>query len=313
MVAIVGEHGYAAASVDALVKRAKVSRRTFYELFDSVEDCFAAVLTEGLERSREIMAEAFRREARWEDGVTAALAGLLVYFDSEPTLARVWLIESLAAASWAVERRERYVAQLRALVIGYWRAPSSRQAGNPPLRIPEPDSPPVVGAMAAVLGVIHTHLLRREREPLITLLAPLVEIVMSGSRPPAQVADQVGLAEELSRKLLSGPYPPAHRPAHPTLSSRLPEGLRDPRAHRARGCLLFLLAHPGASNRQIATGIGMASHAQVSSLLGRLSAMGMLIKGERGAGLANAWWLSELGTQTAHAIEDSSTLDCGGG
>jgi AcrR family transcriptional regulator len=37
MVAVVGEHGYQAASVEAVVKRARVSRRTFYELFDSIE------------------------------------------------------------------------------------------------------------------------------------------------------------------------------------------------------------------------------------------------------------------------------------
>ena len=304
LVEVVAEHGYRATSVEAVIKRARVSRRTFYESFDSIEECFGAVLDDGLRHSDAIMTRSFQREQRWQDGVSEALAGLLVLFDSEPKLARVWFIESLAAASWAVERRERHVAELRRLVVAYWQPPRDHQACAP-----QADSALVVGVMAAVLGVIHTHLLTRQPQPLISLLGPLVGIVMANYLSPQEAACEVARAEERSRALLAAPYPPPHRPAHPALPADLPEPLRDPRAHRARACLLHLLEHPGASNREIATGVGMTSHTQASSLLQRLNTMGLLHKRRNGPGLANSWSLTELGVRTAHAIEDFHAVD----
>ena len=305
LVNVVAERGYRAASVEAVIGRARVSRRTFYELFGSIEECFGEVLVDGLVRSKAIMSEAYERESHWEGGVREALAGLLVLFDSEPKLARVWFIESLAAASWAVEQRERNVAELRALVVGFWQPPKEGSPVASEAVAPQPDSPEVVGVMAAVLGVIHTHLLTRQPEPLISLLAPLVGIVMAAYVPPAQAAREVKRAAERSRELLRAPYPPPHRPAHPALPVELAQPLRDPRAHRARSVLLYLLEHPGSSNRQIATGIDMASHTQASSLLRRLGAMGLLVKSQGARGLANEWSLSESGALAAHAIADA--------
>ena len=300
MVAVVGERGYKAASVEAVVKRARVSRRTFYSLFESIEDCFAAVLAEGLERGSAIMSQAFEREETWQDGVRGGLAGLLVYFDSEPLLARVWLIESLAAASWAFEQRERYVAALRALIIANWEPPEGYESQRP-----SPDSPPVVGVMAAVLGVIHTHLLTEQSEPLIVLLGPLMGIVTAANLGPDATAREVKRGEELTRSLLAEPYPPPHWPAHPVASVDIPAALRDPRARRARLCVLYLLKGPGASNREVGSGIGIASHTQISQLLSRLCGMGLLLKVEGGPGRPNSWSLSEHGVKVAHAIETS--------
>jgi AcrR family transcriptional regulator len=45
MVSVVCEHGFARASVRSVCARAGVSRRSFYELFDSREACFLALTT----------------------------------------------------------------------------------------------------------------------------------------------------------------------------------------------------------------------------------------------------------------------------
>ena len=47
VVSVVYEGGFAGASVTSVCARAKVSRRTFYETFDSLQDCFSALLEEG--------------------------------------------------------------------------------------------------------------------------------------------------------------------------------------------------------------------------------------------------------------------------
>ncbi len=299
MVSLVGERGYGSVSVEAVSRRAHVSRRTFYALFDSVEDCFAAVLFDGLERTGAIIAEAFAREKTWEDGIRSALAGLLVCFDSEPLLARVWFIEALAAGSWALEHRERSVGVLRGVIVERW---ATLTGGGP---APAPDSPAVVGAMAAVIGAIHTHLITQRPEPLIVLLGPLVGLVSSPYLDPPATAREVARAEDCVHELLRSPYPPVVWPlADLNDSVEVPAPLRDPRAHRARMCLHYLLRDPGACNREIASGIGVSSHAQMSKLLSRLSALGLLVKVPGGPGLPNAWSLSEPGARVAHALED---------
>ena len=49
MVRVVGEKGYEAATVADAVRQAKVSRGTFYELFESKEACLAAAYRLGLD------------------------------------------------------------------------------------------------------------------------------------------------------------------------------------------------------------------------------------------------------------------------
>jgi len=89
----------------------------------------------------------------------------------------------------------------------------------------------------------------------------------------------------------------------------IPTVLRDPRAHRARGCLRYLAENPGASNRQIADGIGIARHDQASTLLSRLAAAGLLAKQPGAPGLPNAWTLTGHGVQVALALGAEATLD----
>ena len=49
-VATIGDMGYAGASVAHITARARVSRRTFYDLFANREDCLLAVLGDAVER-----------------------------------------------------------------------------------------------------------------------------------------------------------------------------------------------------------------------------------------------------------------------
>jgi AcrR family transcriptional regulator len=86
----------------------------------------------------------------------------------------------------------------------------------------------------------------------------------------------------------------------------IPGVLRDPRAHRARRCLLFL-AEQGArglasSNRDVAEGIGVARQEQVSRLLARLAGLGLVVKDPASRGRANAWSLTPEGLRVARAL-----------
>ncbi|MGH2878659.1 MAG: TetR family transcriptional regulator [Solirubrobacteraceae bacterium] len=297
ILAIAAEQGYRAATVEAVIARARVSRRSFYTHFDSIEDCFAAVIDEGLDFAIHVVTRGFSREGTWEDKVLATLEGLLVFFDSEPVRARVWMIEAVAAGSWAFERRERHLSHLRALIVsGRETLPGPDPANPDPANLP--DSPANIGVLAGALAVIHTHLLAKNPEPLITLLGALMGIVTASYMDAEHTALQVSRGEARTHELLATAYPPKN-PAHPVEPPGL---LLDPRSHRARACLQYLAEHPDASNREVADGVGIPGHTQISKLLARLAEMQLISKQPGGPGRPNKWRLTDRGAAVAATL-----------
>lgn len=295
MVFLVEERGFGGVTVGGVCARARVSRGSFYEVFDGLRDCFLAVIDDGYQRARALIAQAFEREEYWLDGVRAALASLLALFDDEPLLAWVWFVETLAAGAWALERRERHVAALTRMIVERW--PIREDAPSVPLA--------AAGVMESVLGIIHTRLLTRRNEPLIGLLGPFMGLIAAIYLDASSAAAQIEQGEALAREII------AARPLQPGMAgdAPIPDTLRDPRAHRARECLLYLSAHPGASNREIAEAAGIARQAQISRLLARLSAQGLLTKHPGRPGGPNAWSLTSLGARVSRALEDEYDSD----
>jgi AcrR family transcriptional regulator len=101
MVRVVAEKGYEAATVADAVKLARVSRGTFYELFDSKEACLAAAYGLGLDVLAARVTEAIRGAADWREELRLGIRAYLHTFDEEPLFARVYLLE------WAPVSAER--------------------------------------------------------------------------------------------------------------------------------------------------------------------------------------------------------------
>lgn len=117
------EYGYIGTSVAVVLKRAGVSRETFYELFRSKEQCFEVAferaLTNLLDKVQRAAAETPDDEP--DDPREAALARLdrvlTAYLDhlvDDPASARVYLVEVFAVGAAAVARR----AELQRLFVG---------------------------------------------------------------------------------------------------------------------------------------------------------------------------------------------------
>lgn len=294
-VLVVREQGYSGASITSVSAAAGVSRRTFYETFEGLEDCFLAVLDHGYWQARMLISEAFEQEGRWQDGVREALAALLSFFDGEPALAYVLLVEAAAAGPRARERRERHIVSLTSLIEEHWG--ESEEPRSHPLRS--------AGVMASLLGVLHTHMVTGREEPLLALLGSLMGLVAAPYLDRRQVAHEIACAETMARELLTcaeRSQPNHRRPG----AVELPDFLRNPRAHRARACLLYLAEHPGASNRQVAEMVGIARHTHISTLLARLAGAGLLYKATRSPGRANAWSLTSHGVRVAQALKLST-------
>ena len=89
--ASIKEDGYAKTTVADIVRRARTSRRTFYEHFTSKEDCFVALHTAtNAEIIRQIYA-AVDRTAPWEMQVRQAVGAWIAAAESIPTLMLSWI------------------------------------------------------------------------------------------------------------------------------------------------------------------------------------------------------------------------------
>jgi AcrR family transcriptional regulator len=103
----VAERGYGAATIDDVVRRAGVSKKTFYEHFADKQDCFLAAYEAAGESLLERVREAHAAEDDWLERTRAGIRAYLRWLAAEPALARVFLIEVAAAGPQALERRER--------------------------------------------------------------------------------------------------------------------------------------------------------------------------------------------------------------
>ena len=104
MVRVVAEKGYEAATVADAVRVARVSRGTFYDLFESKEACLAAAYRLGLDVLAARVSEAIQDATDWREELRLGLRAYLHTFDEEPLFARVYLLE------WAPVAGERDAA-----------------------------------------------------------------------------------------------------------------------------------------------------------------------------------------------------------
>jgi AcrR family transcriptional regulator len=294
VVEVVAERGVAGTPVELVLARARVSRRTFYARFDSLQECLVAVLDRGLEQVGSLAVRAFvEQEGSWWGGMRAALAAVLGFFDAQPGLARVCMVEVLAGGAVVLEHRERIVEAFRGLVLERLQGAVSHAS---PLA--------AEGLLASVMGVVHARLVAREPEPLIGLLGPLMGILAGSFMDQAQVAREIERGDRLAREMLRERALRASEVAHPGLPVDVPVVLLSARAQRARQCLLYVAQHPGVSNQRVAAGIGASHREQVSRLLGRLAGLGLLVKRAGGPGHPNAWSLTAEGEQVARSLAE---------
>jgi AcrR family transcriptional regulator len=109
----VGEQGYADTTVEDILSRARMSRRTFYQLFRNREECFLAAYDDALAAAMKRLARGHSGDGRpWAVQVEAALSALFEYLAAEPGLARLWLVEPPSLGAAGIERHERTMKQL---------------------------------------------------------------------------------------------------------------------------------------------------------------------------------------------------------
>jgi AcrR family transcriptional regulator/DNA-binding MarR family transcriptional regulator len=280
----VADRGYARMSVAQVIGRARVSRKTFYDVFADREDCFLAAFDHAICEGRLIAKPRFEREPAWQDGIRCALAALLACMDAQPELATLCVVEAPTAGARVLGRRGEVLAELAA-VIDRGRS-ASHYAREQSMLVAE-------GMVGAAFTVVHTRLLEGSDQPLSSLVGPLMSMIVLpylGARAAAQ---------ELSRP--QRPISPiAVTPRVRTRSDAL-DGLSMRLTYRTVRVLTFVAEHPGASNREVAEGAGIVDQGQVSKLLHRLAGLGLVENRGPQSGTANVWHLTVRGAQLERA------------
>lgn len=106
MIAAAAE-GYAGATVGEVVRRARVSRRVFYQHFADRDECFLAAADAGIELLFEHISAATRSlppSASAADHLRASIRAYLRFLSEEPEFARCFLVAALAAGPVATDR-----------------------------------------------------------------------------------------------------------------------------------------------------------------------------------------------------------------
>ena len=293
-VGAIEEHGYAGVTVAHITRRARVSRRTFYELFEDREACVAALIEDVLTLLEAQLAQAGLEGLPWRERVRGGLVVILGFFDREPALARVCVVQALSSGPRVLERREAVLERL-AGVLDEGRTASQR-AGDCTALTAE-------GLVGAAFGIVHARLSRGEREALLELVGELMGmIVLPYLGPAAARREQTLPAPKTSAPSRSGLLALSVPSEDPL------QGLQMRWTYRTAQVMQGISELPGASNREVADYAGIHDQGQVSKLLARLQRLGLIANTGDGhaKGEPNAWSLTRLGEQVAQRLRMSA-------
>jgi len=180
----VAENGYAGTTIAHITRHAAVSRRTFYEHFNSKDECFIAAYDTVMTELNRRVGDAFEQEEEWPQAVRAGLAAMLDFLISEPHLARLSMVEALVAGPVVVER---YDAAIQSLVP-YFEAGREGRSDEVLAGLSSTTEEALVGG---IVSLISRRIFADRTEELEALLPDLVEFALTpylGSAEAAKVA-----------------------------------------------------------------------------------------------------------------------------
>jgi AcrR family transcriptional regulator len=282
VIAATDASGLESLKVANILKRGRISRKTFYQHFENPGDCLRAAIEDVAATAEQRAAQASEGEDDWTERVRAGLLALLEFFDEEPRLARVCILYSHTGDSATERYRAATLTRLTDVIDA-----GAQRARQPPSRVT------AEGLVTGSLGVIRTRLTSPGRTQLTELLNPLMSFIVLPYRGPAA-----------ARWELERPLPPARAVQRPTSNHDLWSKLGLRMTYRTVRVIDAIAARPGLSNAQAAKNAGIADAGQVSKLLARLEGLGVLENRGEGhqRGGKNAWHLTPRGRRLERGI-----------
>jgi AcrR family transcriptional regulator len=290
-VVAVNEEGYANVTVAHITERARVSRRTFYDLFENREACLGALIEDVVARIEGEIARAGLDGLSWREHVRGGLLAILSFFDREPALARVCVVQSLRGGPDVLRRREEVLARLIGVLDeGRDEGPAASRGGGVTELTAE-------GLIGASLAIVYARLQPGEDMPSLTsLTGELMSMIVLPYLGTAAARRELNIAVPAVAPVSEGSGSPSNEDPLAGVPMRL--------TYRTALVLGCIADRPGASNRVIGDRAGVSDQGQISKLLARLERLGLAVNTGDGhlRGEANAWRLTPKGVQVEHGI-----------
>ena len=279
MVELMAERRTGMVSISETVARAGISEEDYVKLFGNREGALLAAFDVGVERAAASMYEPFEVESRWLDAVKSGLAGFLRFLEAEPAFGRLLVVYSLAGGERVLRRRMEVLGVLTAIVD---RGRRDGVTGRHP-----PAELMAEGVIGGVLAIVHNDLVSAESRAATELYGSLISMIVLPY-----------LGASVARREQARPAPKYRRRVR-IVEDEPDEGSRArlSMTYRTTRVLRAIRDYPGASNREVAERAGIVDQGQISKLLARLEARGMIEKAgeKRARGAPNSWCLTERG------------------
>jgi AcrR family transcriptional regulator len=153
MARVSGDKGVALATIADIVREAGVSKRTFYEYFDSKEACFFALYRAASGSALRALRHAIDPAHPWQSQLEQALQAYLEHLAAAPDLSRTLFIEIHHLGPAGMRQRREVMQQFANFMLNTVNGPGAAD-GDEPRRMLAPSM-----AMAAV-GAIHELMLQ---------------------------------------------------------------------------------------------------------------------------------------------------------
>jgi AcrR family transcriptional regulator len=293
----VDELGWTSVTVSDIASRARVSRRTFYDLFSNREECLLALLGDTVGRVERDLATADLHDQAWLERVRTGLWRILCFLDRDPALARVCVVQSARGSRRVLEVREELLTRLAGAID------EGRSQSAHGVQVPVVTAEGLVGAAVAI---VYKRLLNGARTPLTDLHGDLMGMIV------LPYLGSAAAGKERKRRTPESLLATTPAASARQSNSREDDPLREipmRLTYRTARVLGVVAQNTGVSNRVVAEHAGISDQGQVSKLLARLQRLGLLANTGEGhaRGERNAWGLTPLGERVTRQLNLDET------
>lgn len=183
----VARHGFASTTVRELVTLAGVSKSTFYDHFESKEECFLATFDSIVTQVAEEVADAYGGAGDERERLVTALTRFMEIVVERPEAAAFAIVDSLTLGSAGIAYRERAWEAFEQMARQYFVNTSPRE---------EVSDLTVRAIIAGVSGVVYQYLRNNRTAELPGVVEPLIDWALSYQGPDNEPVHRAVAAAE---------------------------------------------------------------------------------------------------------------------
>jgi len=166
--ASIKRRGYRDTTISDIVAHARTSRRTFYEVFATKDDCFLALGEEMNHQMQALITSAMDPGASWDAQVRAGVTAWVQALAAEPELSVSWIRELPLLGELARRVQREGLRSFAQMLMAITDTPQMRQAGVPPVTMATATI--LLGGLGELAAAV-----AEDGQPIETITEPAVE------------------------------------------------------------------------------------------------------------------------------------------